>query len=340
MTLRSYLAKRIAISIMVLWVVATLNFLLFVVYPADPTRYLLDPELAKNPQLIEMIKREYGIGEDILVKYIKYLRNMFSFGLIPPYFGISFQTRNYVVNDMGWRMALTVTLLGLALIGNISIGIPLGIFAASRRGTKSDVAVLGMGLFTWGVPTFFIQLLFILFFISYLYQSHGILVFPPGGWISYPRPENPIHLAADVLWHMALPALTLIISGFGGWALYVRNMMLDALTQDYIVTARAKGASERTILFKHAFRSIYPPIVTMITLSLPGLVTGAIITETIFGLEGVGKWYLSSINRANPDFPVVQAVLFVVATLVVVCNLIADILYGFLDPRIRVGARR
>jgi len=340
MTLRSYLAKRIVVSLMILWAVATLNFVLFIVYPADPVRYLLDPELAKNPELVEMIRREYGIGEDLLTRYVKYLRNMFSFGLVPPYFGISFQTRNPVVKDMGWRMGLTVILLGLALIGEIAIGIPLGIFAASRRGTKADVAVLGMGLFTWGVPTFFIQLLALLLFISYLYQVHGIIIFPPGGWISYPRPENPIHLAADVLWHMVLPALTLIISGFGSWALYTRNMMLDALTQDYVTTARAKGASERTILFKHAFKSIYPPIITMITLSLPGLVTGAIITETIFGLEGVGKWYLASINRANPDFPVVQAVLFVVATLVVICNLIADILYGFLDPRIRVGARR
>ncbi|MHA1833370.1 MAG: ABC transporter permease [Candidatus Baldrarchaeia archaeon] len=340
MTLRSYLAKRIAVGVLILWAVATLNFIIFVLYPADPVRYLLDPELAKNPELVEMIKKEYGIGENVFVQYVKYLRNMFSFGLLPPYFGISFETKNPVARDMGWRMGLTVLLLGLALVGNIALGIPLGIFAAWKRGTKWDVTILGLGLFTWGVPTFFVQLLAVLFFTSYLYKVHGILIFPPGGWVSYPRPENPILLAADILWHIALPALTLIITGFGSWALYTRNMMLDALTQDYIMTARAKGASERTVLFKHAFRSIYPPIITMITLSIPGLVTGAIITETIFGLEGVGKWYLSSISRANPDFPVVQAVLFVVATLVVICNLIADILYGFLDPRIRVGARR
>lgn len=340
MTLRSYILKRIVISILILWVVATLNFLIFVVYPADPVRYLLDPELAKNPELVRMIREEYGAGQNIVVQYGKYLRNMFSFGLIPPYFGISFQTRNTVVSDMGWRMSLTICLLGLALAGNILIGIPLGIFAASKRGTKMDVAVLGVGLFTWGVPTFFIQLLAILLFISYLFQVHGLMIFPPGGWVSYPRPTDPLMLAADILHHMALPALTLIIAGFGGWALYTRNMLLDSLTQDFITTARAKGVSERDVLFKHAFKSIYPPIATMITLSLPGLVTGAIITETIFGLEGVGKWYLGAISRGNPDFPVVQAVLFVVATLVVVCNLFADVLYGFLDPRIRVGTRR
>ena len=117
-------------------------------------------------------------------------------------------------------------------------------------------------------------------------------------------------------------------------------MLVDALTQDYVVTARAKGLSERTVLFKHGFKSILPPIATMITLAMPGVVAGAIITETVFGIEGIGKWYVTALNESVADYGVTQAVLFVIATLVVTCNLIADLLYGVLDPRIRVGARR
>lgn len=317
---------------------ATLNFFIFVVYPADPTRYLLDPNMKEEQK--ELIRIEYGLKESLIIKYAKYLRNMFSFGLIPPYFGISFQTRNYIARDMYWRMALTVALLGGALVGDLLLGIPVGMFAAWKRGTKIDVTVTGLGLFTWGLPTFFVQLLALLFFTGLIKQWMGLTIFPAGGWASYPPPENPILLAADIAWHMALPMLCLVAVGFAGTALYVRNLIIDVLTQDYIITARAKGVKEREVLTNHAFKSILPPIATMITLSIPGLVTGAILTETIFGLQGIGRWYMDSLSRGAPDFPVAQAVLFVFATLVVMCNFIADILYGFLDPRIKVGARK
>ena len=338
MTLRSYILKRTAISLTILLTAATLNFLIFVVYPANPVRYLLDPNM--KPEQKEMIAIEYGLNETLIVKYLKYLRNMFSFGLIPPYFGVSFTTKNYIAQDMYWRMGLTVTLLGGALIGDLLLGIPIGMFAAWKRGTKIDVTVMAVGLFTWGLPTFFVELLALLFFTGLLRQWTGVTIFPAGGWASYPPPENPILFIADVAWHMALPMLCLIAVGFAGTALYVRNLMIDALTQDYIVTARAKGVKEREVLTKHAFKSILPPIATMITLSIPGLVTGAILTETIFSLQGIGRWYMDALSRGAPDFPVAQAVLFVFATLVVICNFIADVLYGFLDPRIKVGARR
>jgi peptide/nickel transport system permease protein len=132
--------------------------------------------------------------------------------------------------------------------------------------------------------------------------------------------------------------MALVVGSFGSWALYTRNLLLDALTQDYVVTARAKGLSERTVLYRHAFRSTLPPIVTMITLNVPGIVTGAMITEWIFSLPGVGRWYLNSLMAA--DYPVIQSVLFIYAFLVIAANLVADLLYGVLDPRIRVGVRR
>jgi peptide/nickel transport system permease protein len=178
-----------------------------------------------------------------------------------------------------------------------------------------------------------------IFVFSYAANIYGVRIFPTGGGLGGPY-DTFLDRLKGVTWHLSLPILVLTFGGFGGWALYTRNMLLDALTQDYIVTARAKGLSERTVLYKHAFRSILPPVATMITLSIPGIVTGAIITETVFGLEGIGKWYIESLSRSAPNYPVVQAVLFIFATLTIMFNIIADLLYGVLDPRIRVGARR
>lgn len=337
MGLRSYLLKRGIVAVFILWVVATLNFMIFVAYPGDPVAFLLDPNMDEYQK--EQIRIAWGYYDPWPVKYLKYLRNMFSFGIIPPYFGIDLVSRRTVASGLWWRMALSVALLGQAMIGTILIGIPTGIIAATRRGTKLDVAIVGSGLFTYGVPTFFVQLVILLFIIVNLYQNYGIQLFPAGGWISYPRPEGLINTLIDVEYHILLPIITLVIAGFGGWTLYTRNMMLDALTQDYITTARAKGLRERTVLLKHALKSLYPPLVTMITLSIPGLITGAVITETIFGLEGMGKWYIDALSLARPNYPVVEAVLFCFAALTILCNFIADILYGIVDPRIRVGGR-
>jgi len=330
--------KRVAIAALTLWLAATLIFFLFVVHPGDPTKYLLDPTM--TPEMEAEIRRALGVDDPLPVQYVRNLRNLFSFGLIHPYFGYSFQTRRYVASELSWRLPLTVSLLSLSLIGNIIVGIPVGILAASKRGTKLDVGIMGVGLFTHGVPTFFVQLLAILLFISYLEAQHGIEIFPAGGWVSYPIPQDRLLLIVDIAWHLALPVLTLVVANFAGWSLYARNLLLDSLTQDYVLTARAKGLSERTVLFKHALKSIYPPIVTLITLSIPGVVTGAIITEQLFGLQGIGQWYIRSISIQNPDYPVVQAILFIFSVLTVSCNLIADLMYGVLDPRIRVGMRR
>ncbi|NIP66594.1 ABC transporter permease subunit [Candidatus Bathyarchaeota archaeon] len=155
---------------------------------------------------------------------------------------------------------------------------------------------------------------------------------------SFPAPKDPVLRIADMAWHAIGPVTTLILLGFGSWALYTRNLIVDALTEDYIVTAKAKGVKERAVLYKHAFRSILPPIATMIAMSIPGLVTGAVITESIFGWPGIGQWYITALNTGN--HPVTQAVLYNYAFLMILANLMSDVLYGFLDPRIRVGQRR
>jgi len=338
MGFKGYLTKRVVFAIFTLWIVVTLNFVLFASLPGDPTIYMTDPKMTQAQK--DMIRQWYGLNDPILLRYAKYVRNLLSFGLVPPYFGYSLVTHLPITSEMSWRLPLTVGLLGSAMTIEILVGIPLGIFAASKRGSKTDAAIMTSGLFTYGVPTFFVQLFALLFFVSYVYNTFHVLVFPPSGWCSYPRVEGLLPFIGDILWHFGLPVLTLAVCGFAGWALYARNLLLDALTEDYVLTARAKGASERSVLFKHAFKAIRPPIVTLISLSIPGLITGAIITETIFSLQGIGQWYINSIAVQNADYPVVEAVLFLFAFLTIICNLAVDLLYGLLDPRIRVGQRR
>lgn len=330
--MREYILKRIVLSIVILWVVATLNFVIFqVASPIRPLAGIVDPRF--TPAVREALINLYGLNDPIQTRYLKYIKNMFTWQ-----FGLSFQTMSSVTQEIAWRLPTTVLLLGSALVAEILIGIPLGILAASRRGSKIDVLAIGSGLFTWGIPIFFIQLLFLLFFSYFFYLNFGFSLFPIRGMYSTPPPSDPLTFAADVAWHLAMPIMALVLAGFGSWALYTRNLLLDALTQDYILTARAKGLSERTVLYRHAFRSTLPPIVTMITLSIPGIVTGAMITEWIFTLPGIGRWYLNALMAA--DYPVVQAILFIYAILVIFANLVADLLYGVLDPRIRVGVRR
>jgi len=334
--MRGYLIRRIITSIGILFIVMTLNFILFrIVHPIkDPTVLFVDPNI-KTAGYAEAMEKLWGLDQPLFPnQYLTYMYNLITWN-----YGYAFTTPpTLIAPEMAWRLVNSITILGAALIGNISIGLPLGVLAGSRRGTKTDVTVMGIGLFTWGFPTFFIQILFLLVFSYYSVVLFGIQLLPPTGVVSVPPPTDPFALFVDKAWHAIGPITTLIIAGFGSWALYTRNLMVDALTEDFITTARAKGVSKRDVLYKHAFRSILPPIATMIAMAIPGIVTGAILTETIFGWPGIGVWYISALNTGN--HPVAQAVLYNYAFLMIVANLIADIIYGALDPRIRVGMRR
>lgn len=330
--MREYLIKRIAVAFGVLFIIASLNFFIFqVISPIQPTDLILNPEF--TAEMKARLIHEFGLNQSLHIRYAKYIRQTFLLD-----FGLSFDTRMSVKRMMAPRLVNTIILLGSALIATIIVGIPVGILAASKRGSKADVAVIGVGLLTWGVPTFFIQLLSMLLLSYYVTQWTGVQIFPVRGVTDVPTPTSPLLYIVDVLRHLAQPLMTLVVAGFGSWALYTRNLLLDALTQDYIVTARAKGLSERTVLYRHAFRSTLPPIITMVALAVPGIVTGAMITEYIFTWPGIGRWYLHALMGA--DYPVVQAVLFIYAVLMIVANFSSDIVYGLLDPRIRVGARR
>lgn len=323
-----YVARKIVIALVTLWVVVTLNFLLFRVFVGgDPSMMIMDPRMP--PEVRTALGRLWGLDRPLFPdQYLAYLYNLFTWQ-----YGVQFdQSMTPIAPEMAWRLRNTVILLGAATVGTIAIGIPLGMFAGARRGKKTDVTVIGIGLLTFGVPTFFLQLVWIAIFVLWLRWL------PRAGLVELGGSQDMLSLVADVAKHAISPILTLILAGFGSWALYTRNMMVDALTEDFVLTAKAKGLKERDVITKHAFKSILPPIATMIALSIPGIVTGAIITESIFAWPGIGQWFIRSLSDNN--HPVCQAVLYNYAVLMVGANLIADLAYGFLDPRIKVGVRR
>ncbi|MFQ5710674.1 MAG: ABC transporter permease [Candidatus Geothermarchaeales archaeon] len=330
--MRAYVARRLVYMGITLFVITSIVFLIFqVLSPVNPVDIIIDPKF--KPEVKEALRSLYGLDEPLYVRYFKYIKSLFLWD-----FGYSFKTEQPIVTELLYRLANTVLLLGSALVLTTILGIIVGVFAAARRGKRLDVLSVGVGLFTWGVPTFFIQLLFLLFFSYYTYINFGVRVFPLRGMTSIPPPTDLLGYITDVLWHLAQPLLTLVIVGFGGMALYTRNMMLNILTQDYVVTARAKGVDEGTVLYRHAFRSILPPIVTMLALAVPSVVTGAIITEYIFTWPGIGSWYIGALLAG--DYPVVQTVLYLYAVLMLLSNFAADLIYAAVDPRIRISGGR
>jgi len=321
LALRRYVARRIVYTFILILLVVSLNFVIFRLVPADPLT-LMASEARLRPEQIEILKTRFHVGEPLHVQYVYYLTN-----LLQGEFGYSYRTQRPIAEEIAQVMPNTLLLLGVSTLLSIVIGIVLGIFAAARRGRLTDVAVLFLGMTFFALPTFWIGLILLLVF------GYFLPFFPLRGTVSVPVPADPMAAAVDVLWHLTLPAVTLILFFFAQYAVIMRNSLLGVLTEDYVITARAKGLDERTILFKHALKNAMLPMVTIIAMGLGGVFSGAIITETVFSWQGVGQYLWTAIQVS--DYPVMQAVFFIIAVAVILANFAADILYGLLDPRIK-----
>ncbi|NCB17710.1 MAG: ABC transporter permease, partial [Synergistales bacterium] len=239
-----------------------------------------------------------------------------------------------VMEELRSRVPNTVALLGTSLLLSSFLGTWLGMKAALKRGSLLEKCVLWSGALSFSFPSFFVQLVLLMAFAATL------PLFPLRGTLSVPPPPGGFALVRDYLWHMALPIFSLVLLGFGGWALYVRNLMVKILGEDFILLARARGLPRKNIIRGHAFRTLLPPLLTIFLLSLPGVVSGAVITETVFSLHGVGRFLLEAVT--GHDYPAAGASFFLLALLTVACNLLSDVLYGITDPRVRLdrGAQR
>lgn len=329
MGLRSYVLKRSIYTVVLLFFVITLNFLIFRVMPGTQAAIAGLVGTSKVPQeLLEQLAKSYGIGEPLWDQYRKYIVNMLTFN-----WGFSFSTGQPVYDEMigSGRFVNTLVLLGTSTTIALLIGTLLGVLVAARRGGLFDNFWVTTSLTTFSLPTFWMGIMFLSVFYTTLgwFPRSGTI---PSAWEQFGKPPFLEELFVR-LQYLFLPALTLTLFFYGGNLLITRSTMLETLSEDYVTTARAKGLNQRVILFKHALRNASLPLVTNAALQYGFILSGAIITETVFGWKGLGTWIFDSVG--GKDFPVMQALFFIIGLMVIIANFASDLIYGVLDPRIK-----
>ena len=328
----AYLVKRGLDRIVLIFTVLTIQFILLRIVPMyvmgiDPSRFLVKP--GSPPHVREEIRNRFGLNEPIFPhQYFRYVLNLFT-----GQFGESFMTERHVYDEIMERLPNTVILFGSSLLVIFVIGLVVGIFAASRRGKRIDSIITQLSVFSYIMPTWLMGLVFLLALAWYPQVTWRIQLFPIGGTRTPLLGPDPWLNILDYLWHLSLPLASIVVAGFGSFAYYVRNLTITELGQDYVLTARAKGLDERTIMRKHVLRSVAPPLVTVVALSLPGVLSGGIITETVFSWHGLGLYVYNAL--IGFDYPAVQALLFMVAVVTAVSLYLCDVAIAYLDPRVR-----
>jgi peptide/nickel transport system permease protein len=320
-----FVLRRVLIAFPVLIGVTLLSFFLVNLAPGDPVTAFIDPvtRAELGPEWVEQRQKELGLDKPIVVRYGLWLREVVQGNL-----GYSLIGGQSVVEQIGARLGPTALLMGTALLLGTVIGVPLGVLSAVRQYSVLDYATTVGGFLTVSTPSFFLGLSLI-----YLFAVQW-RVLPSSGMRTLGVPES----AADVAKHMLMPATVLALAHTPLMMRYARSTMLEVLRQDYVTTARAKGLRETIVLGRHAFRNALIPLITVFGISLPELLSGAVITETIFQWPGMGMLAVRAVN--GRDYPVILGTILVTATLVLLSNLLADLLYAVADPRIRLGKRR
>ena len=318
-----YIGQRVAQTIIVWFAIITLNFVIFRIMPGDPRAALLGEGL--SPELRVAVVERFGLDKPLIEQFVLYLVNLFQGDM-----GYSFSHFGEPVWEtiFEFRFANTFILMGASLIVSIIIGMFFGVLAASRRDTLVDSGSTIVFLVAYALPVFWIGILLLYTF------GFQLNVIPLAGTITrgFDHPNFLVYWA-DYLHHMIGPWIVLTLSFIGGFYLIMRDTVLDVFTQDYILAARAKGLKERTILYGHAMRNAMLPMVSVIAVNVPYLVSGAMMTEYVFSWSGLGLLTYNAVLSA--DYPVLQGIFLFLATLTLVANFVADILYLYLDPRIR-----
>lgn len=309
-----YIIRRLVALLPVLLIVATVGFVLIHLAPGDPAAVMLGPDA--TVQQVEALRHNLGLDHPLVVQLVRWYARILRGDL-----GYSIFLQRPVLQAILERLEPTVLLTWMALAVGLAVGMPAGILAAVRRNSWVDQATMGIALFGLTVPSFWLGLNLILIFSVYL----GL--FPVAGYV--PLGQS----VASALQSLVLPAVTLGVGGSALIARMTRSSMLEVLGQDYIRTARAKGSPEWLVINRHALRNAMIPTLTVIGLAVGGLLAGAIVTETVFALPGVGRLVISSVLRR--DYPVIQGVLMFITAVYVLINLLVDLLYVTLDPRIK-----
>jgi ABC-type dipeptide/oligopeptide/nickel transport system permease component len=313
-----YIIKRTAFAIATVFVAITLNFFLFRVLPGDAVSNLSRVPRA-TPALKHALEVQFGLDKPKWEQYLIYIRELAHGNM-----GYSFADQQPVTSDLKTYLANTIPMVTLGTVISIVIGIITGVISAWRRGTRLDQVSTNIAIAFYAFPTQWLALV-LLIYLSTVLPSQGMtnyfLVNPT--WFAHVK---------DVLVHMTLPALTLGLTLYGEYTLIVRSAMLETLGEDYILTARAKGLPQRTIVIRHALRNAMLPTTTLIALSLGYIVAGTILIEAVFSWPGIGNAVYSAVTAR--DYPMLQGAFLVLTLSVVFFNFVADLLYFRLDPRI------
>jgi peptide/nickel transport system permease protein len=331
-----YALRRLLVSIPTLLVISFIVFALLDLAPSDPTANL---PLTIPPEVREKIRLSLGLGEPFVIRYFKWLEQFlineplsvleqmtgWTFGDGERLRVLSWQTRSPVVDLIVERLPQTLWVVGMSYVVAVLIAVPIGVISAYKQYSWFDQIGTLVSMIGFSIPTFFTGLLAIVVFSVWL------------GWL--PSIYDTTHVVNDwdSFWvqvrQMAMPTMVLALANASQISRFMRASMLDNLNQDYVRTARAKGVRERTVVLLHVLRNSLIPVVTVIALGVPTIFGGAIVTEQIFRVNGIGQLLIVGIE--STDIPLVQTLTFIFAILIVLFNLIADLLYGLLDPRIR-----
>jgi peptide/nickel transport system permease protein len=322
--MRRYLASRIIQTFITLFAILTITFFLFEALPARADDLLAQSPLIDEAQK-QFLRDLYGFDLPVEERYVKFLWNMFTFD-----FGQSISFNRPVMDLLAERVPRTLLLFGLATIVAYIVGAIIGTYIAWRRGGAADGTSVVASLVFYNMPSFWLGLI-LLFFFGYILGW-----FPLAGYTDPSSDVYKIHPFLDVLWHLFLPLITLVLLTLAGTTLLMRTSMLDVIGENYVLTAIAKGLKERTVMFKHAARNASLPLVTSFVIAMAFSIGGAVVLEQVFSFPGVGFLYINALFQL--DFPLALATLYIISLIVLIGNLGADIMYGYLDPRIRVEA--
>lgn len=315
-----YIIRRMFMSLPVIFIVITIIFFVVDMMPGDAIDVLITPDQGVSAAEMTQMRANKGLDDPGYVKYFKWLSNV-----VQGDFGRSLISNVPVMDRITERIGPTFLLMGTGILLGICLAIPVGIFSALRQYSIYDYTVTILAFIVISIPAFFIGLSFIYLF------SLKLNLFPVGGI----QPILGQVSFLNKLHHLFLPAIVVALPYISRYGRYTRSTMLEVIKEQYIQTARAKGLSERTVIIKHALRNALIPIITLLGMSFPWMLSGSVVIEKVFNWPGIGMLTIEALM--SRDYPILIALNIIFALLVVIGNLLSDILYSFVDPRIRVG---
>jgi len=321
--LKGFFLRKVTAAALTIAVIICANFFIFRMAPGDPVRMMFkDPRVSAENR--ELMRQKFGLDKPLSGQFVAYVKNLAHGDL-----GMSFSQRKPVREVLASRLPNTLLLVVTALTIAIVLGTILGAIAGWLNGTRLDTFILTASVTMYSIPTFALGLILLMIF------AYAIAIFPLGGISTPASGYEGLELVRDIGWHMVLPALSIVIWYVGEYVLLTRSSMIEVMGQEYITTARAKGLRKFRILKDHALRNALLPVITITGVNLAFAAAGVIEAETVFAWPGVGRLAYDAVSQR--DYPLLQGVFLLFAFAIVLANLAIDLIYGYIDPRIKVG---